>query len=374
MNHRLLPDEVVALILKKADQYKLRDYCNYALINKQFNKAANARIWETLYLLEQDYVARLLPSINNSPRLLGHHVQLIRLKNVRMDDTSFLRLMTHVPNVDILELHNVDGVTDTSFQQIPHHIPHLTSLSLDQRHITHLSIEALAQHCHQLRSLSLNNVTLSSRTFAALAACPLLIDLSFSVDDLPKDPSDAVASSTILDLIALTSLKYILIRDVTPWFCRAVAATVHSLIWPQLIHLTIRGNALDDACAMALLNHLLSPKLKQVFLNDSHFLTDRTLDTITTLISDIERVSLDDCEHITHHGVRRMALGCRLLRCIYLYNCGIDATLCFPNLLHVRDCRYDKTPPHYLHLLGPQSLAAIRRGYDLDRINDSNKR
>ncbi|ORZ08190.1 hypothetical protein BCR42DRAFT_147494 [Absidia repens] len=374
MNHRLLPDEVVELIIKKVDQCKPRDYCNYALINKQFNKAANARIWETLCLVKQDSLVRLLPSINNSPRLLGHHVRIIRLRDVWMDDISFLRLMTHVPNVDRLELHNVDGVTDTSFQHIPQHIPHLTSLRLGQRPITHLSIEALAQHCHQLRSLSLlNSVTLSSRTFATLAACPLLTRLCFSVDDLPKDPSDAVASSTILDLITLTSLNEITITDVTPWFCRAVAATVHSLIWPQLIHLTIRGKALDDACAMALLNHL-SAKLKTVSLDYSHFLTDCTLDTITTLISDIERVSVNGCEHITHHGVRRMALGCRPLRCIYLYNCGIDATLCFPDLLHIFDCRYGKTPPHYMHLLGPQSLDAIRRGYDLDRINDSNKR
>lgn len=165
-------------------------------------------LWRQLDIYSNDTLTNIITTMDESTRSPGVHVRDVCI-GPSLSDSELLALIQHTPLLVNLLLPFAHNITDTSFQHVPAHCPHLSTLYLHYAKITHVSMAALGQHCHQLSAFEFNNCYWPDiDLFDALHACPLQrIALEDCEMDRLLDPTLAVeAASRLARCQTLTSL------------------------------------------------------------------------------------------------------------------------------------------------------------------------
>ncbi|CAO3593675.1 unnamed protein product [Absidia cylindrospora] len=251
-----IPSSVLKLV---ADYIDIKDMHACTLTNKAFYAATNPLLWEEAYLQTFRQGRLFLRCLCSAKNSVGQHVRMLRLdarNDLRWTDDELVRCLQHCPDLEVLTLFFMEYITDAGFLHVPRLCPKINHLSLCHvSGLTDASFQLIGQHCHQLKRLYMfDNNHISKNTFATLAGCTLLKDVSlvFPIEPLFQHPR-----IVLRDLAQFRHLTDVLFQFPPRVFLRQFL----SMTWPRLENVGIVGyedtetNANDDLLVKFLRTH-----------------------------------------------------------------------------------------------------------------------
>ncbi|ORZ11603.1 hypothetical protein BCR42DRAFT_494096, partial [Absidia repens] len=388
-HHRELPTEIVIQIVDYISQRKDLKTCT--LVNKQFYAIAIRFLWRSPRFKSKAFVKSFVDYLTNSQKqqqqdlpAVGRHIKTLSLEYRFWTDSSVLRLLPQVPNLEDLSLcSRKDRVSLRPLQSIPRHCPHLTSLFISGRRISESVIIALGQHCRQLGQLSLIFCDgIPPNTLELLASCPLeSLTISFVPFGDHSNQHQLVVDLARYHRHQLTHLDLLYHSNfmvealfTTCYNYQTVAegddndndndngntssnypATITPPImhWPRLTKLHLQNcQNVDDSIFIPFIKS--NPQLQNLDFTKLN-ITDTALDVMATSLPLLIHLSLKDCDHISGAGARRFIVNssdCLLV--VRLSNCPLIAAEDLPG--HRRTTKYGET----INLLAPPTIQRLR--------------
>ncbi|CAO3601140.1 unnamed protein product [Absidia cylindrospora] len=338
--------QIVSLIVNYIGQ---RDLYTCTLINKRFYLATKPLFWETAHVRNDSKARRFLRAVDDALPSVGHYLRHIDLGDMVWSDMTFLVLMQHIRHLKSLYIRNGEYITDRSFSHFPRGCIHLTTLHLEQCNITHTSIQAIGQHCHQLCKLALVHCKLFSPApidFSALHDCPL--------EELTV--GGGLASTTTLVAGCFPLLTRLTLFGGSHDVIEQILTTND---WPRLTHLTLGDYPfLGDAPVISFIN--AHPLVIDLHLHNIA-ITDATLDAISVVLPGITRLAVINNHCLTALRLRQLIRECVFLAFVSVQSCGIYRAA-FPEIhdgcqgYTVRHCG----PLIFMEHLGQESIHCIR--------------
>ncbi|CAO3601110.1 unnamed protein product [Absidia cylindrospora] len=372
-----LPTEIVSLIIqyikdgpgRRRDDKQLN---KCALVNKQFYTATNPLIWKAPVLHSGDHLFnKFLTGLLESQYFSGQHVQRLNLRALR-SDRILLLMMKHLSHLNLLNIVDASRITDTSIKQLPTHCPNLTQLHLGKAVINDLSIQILAQHCHHLHILTLNNCpSLTCNLFSALIGTSLTA-LTISVDRSTMNdwmaPTHEAATAALKHLTRLNRLTRLSITGAPLPFTQLLLTATTNInpdtgkrrhrAWPHLVDFSTdefgTTRAIGDEQLITFIKS--RPRLTRFSFAGGR-MTDALLEAIATYLPKIRYLGLINHPELTARAVRRLIQHCPLLNDMELDGCGFFGYQ-FP------EADTDHLDNRYLMALEKDELDDIRRCSD----------
>ncbi|CAO3601131.1 unnamed protein product [Absidia cylindrospora] len=258
------------------------------------------------------------------------------------------------PSLEELTLHGVKLITHASFNYLPQRCPHLKSLTLNNTSISYRSLLSVGQHCHQLRSLSLLYCeNLPPNVFAAFAGCPLEtvhLDRFDTINDDEHDNDHNTRSLQTMthDLVVGFPLLTSLTMD--RFDGRAFVATMDDATprWPNLTRFVVENTSkTKNRDVMAFIQ--AHPHLKDLEFIDNRF-SNKVLRVIADCLPGLTRLNLAGGEGFTHLGVRRIVEQCPLLVSLDLSQTYVEA-MSFPELDFLEYDYYPRLHDNYFTVM-----------------------
>ncbi|ORZ12401.1 hypothetical protein BCR42DRAFT_420541 [Absidia repens] len=342
MDHRVdLPTEIVSLILENVNQ---KDLYACSLVNHQFHAVANPLLWCSFGIKSAANFQRVMTGLRESNPPMGRYVRHVHLTGF-VTDMQLMAFMLHTPLLEDLLMEDGRRLTNISLCRLPGCCPRLKLMLLRGSDITHRSIQVLANACHGLRILHLDEcLRLSSTIFATLAAgCPMLNELTIDVGGMKEFDIYAhaliatnehararvygIARAAAMDLAGLRVLTQLTVRNSPAPFSQHLLVTSDRqgrVAWPYMIDFRLLG------CYEVTDNHAITfikehPTLVGLALEEGD-LSDVVLRAISLSLPLIVYVGLSFNGRITGHALRHVILDCEWLQYLRLVGCGIPAS------------------------------------------------
>ncbi|ORZ24000.1 hypothetical protein BCR42DRAFT_83667 [Absidia repens] len=374
-----LPAEIQSLIVAHVPEQQ--DLSTCTLINKRFYTTTAPVFWRTLKIDDDATAHKLIDCVVEAYQPVGQYIRRLQLRNFEWTDTMLLRLMPHVDLLEQFDLWDASRITDTGFLPLVQHGHNLTSLRLRSCTSTSALIQALPQHCHQLRrfDISTRRHDLPADTIAILLrASPLLERLIFGMTCFSQ-----WTDNTVLDLTRFSHLTHLEIatryhpmmtsqQNQQPFFSLINNNNSSSNIWPDLIHLVIDGfSDMTDANVIAFMKS--HRQLKHLHLCGGS-LSDRSLEAMAGVLlpGRLKHVGVDvivaDADAappsaLSPGGVCRLVQTCPSLTSLTLFSRQQHLPNAFPASGHHSRQDYMRDHfgyPSFVHLYDQEAMDKIR--------------
>ncbi|KAI8980330.1 hypothetical protein BDB01DRAFT_836860 [Pilobolus umbonatus] len=346
-----LPQEIIALICSLLDQ---PSRYNCILVNQEFYAASISELWREPQLKDTLIFKNLIRCLNLSKQSRGDYIRVINLSfEVGMTDDDLLHLLPLVPNLEVLQLKNAEGLTDKSIRRVSSYCTQLKSFGLTGASITYRSAHYLGR-CQLLQRLT-------------LASCLNLSPLSLlPFVELPIEHLDLSGckwlnvSDTAYDLCLfqyLTHLNLVCCDMVSQEFIHYLTVDENKKVGlPNLQDFSITGGTvIDDSVIIPFIK--THSQIRGLFLLECA-ITNLTLECIALYLPHLHNLDLSFCCQLTAEGVRHLITNCGNLRLLGLKNCELTQTD-FPEIPHsVLSISTQDYP--YLNTLSDNELEYIR--------------
>ncbi|KAF7728666.1 hypothetical protein EC973_005703 [Apophysomyces ossiformis] len=346
-----LPIEILGRITSS-----LPPSCLYAccLTNKRFYTTSVPLLWRDIMLKSLLTWEKLCMSLANVRTPLGHHVRQVHIY-CDFNDDDCIRLMKHMPNLEVLELVHAGDLTDRSIVPLVQTCLQLEDIHLHSSSITYRSLHYFSG-LKRLRKLDLSGCGgLSPFALLPLQNCPLeLLNLSLCRWLNAKD--------TALDLKGLSLLKelnLICCSTVGKEFMQYLLPSTDNepVPLPRLHTFSLTGDdaEIDDYVIIPFVKS--HPHLRSLILMDCA-ITDRSLIAIRDYLPKLLDIEISYCNHVSSSGVRQLVLGIPRLEMIGVKNCDIPKKD-FPE---VWKTDVDQTDSRFVDRLTFREIEQIRAG------------
>ncbi|ORZ07319.1 hypothetical protein BCR42DRAFT_426053 [Absidia repens] len=400
-----LPPEIVSLILQQLSRQ--RDLYECAIVNKTWNTTATPLLWQQPSLrYDHNLRETFFICLATASHPIGQHIRVVKWYYINYEDKHLLCLIKHARSLQRLEISKAHNITDASVEPLARTCRDLTTLFLCTSPITHISIDSLNEHCHQLSNLALIDChNIPSTTFLRLAHCPLQ-GICFKIRDWHLYSLDSLYSWSALqeripDFVRFDRLTSLVFHEPSTSFVLSLLSTSQTpttttnsrVRWPYLTHLTLTHPDANLTTVNYRINRLNSfdeeeekqnmdkvedyfitffqthPHLCSVILR-GYPLGARVLEAMAAFLPNLSILDLSWNKKIEPHDIRQLVMHCPTLTYIYMDHCGLSWDD-FPEIVHVYNksrykCRFDLRPfPSRLCNLH-QTLINQIRGDDSD--------
>ena len=236
----------------------------------------------------------------------------LRLCGIPVTDAALLAVAEHCPELRVLSVGDCDHISDTGVIALVQRCAALKSLDLENTCVTDDAVSAAAKNCSYLEELNLGALERGFKRNVTDNALRTIAKYLPKLQALNLDDRSLVSDAGVIELVrSCTALKTLNVSDTLITDAAVVAIAKHCPIIEDLnLHLTNYDSSRDDT---VLTNESVvalgqnCPRLRILNLNWSA-VTHVGLEALGIGCS-LEELCLDCCEHVSDDGVAALLPG-----------------------------------------------------------------